>query len=341
MTISGPVTGKGIAIGQTLGGIGVGAAKITAGSGSTWTFDGGAQNVTARPMITTIPSGPDIFKQGLYMSYGATDQSICRRCVIVDNSASGLSGRGSILAYHNVLIDNPIQMVAGGSVNGATGGYSTENPTGVDFNYHHNLIMGGADINAANIRGEGISTMNGRKGSGCRYNLFINNPDYAQGVAFIFSSNANYNQPSHCDYTGNYAYAYWPSLENPAMTNKNFPTQLLTTYNGGGVSPNSNFVSATSPKSNAQIYAAGLRSKDAFAAAMIAAPEKNWAYLILSGYGPDVQLQFCIGRVAAQYDLVRKILLTRREVRHIRLLGAVNNLITESSGVTPRRWNCP
>ena len=156
--------------------------------------------------------------------------------------------------------------------------------------------MGGADINAVTIRGEGIATMNGRKGSGCRYNLFINNPDYAQGVAFIFSSNATYNQPSHCDYTGNYAYAYWPSLENPAMTNKNFPTQLLTTYNGGGVSPNSNFVSATSPKSNAQIYAAlGYASKDALAAAMIAAPEKNWAYLILQTTGPMFNFNFALG----------------------------------------------
>ena len=82
------------------------------------------------------------------------------------------------------------------SVNGATGGYSTENPTGVDFNYHHNLLMGGADINAANIRGQGISTQNGRKGSGCRYNLFINNPDYAQGVAYIFASGAHTISPA-------------------------------------------------------------------------------------------------------------------------------------------------
>ena len=295
LTISGPVTGQ-IAVGQTLGGIGVGAATITAGSGRTWTFNGGAQNVTIRTMITTVPSGPDIYKQGLYMSWGSTDQSICRRCVIVDNSASGLSGRGNLLAYHNVLIDNPVQMVAGGSVNSGTGGYSTENPTGVDFNYHHNLLMGGADINAATIRGQGVSTQNGRKGSGCRYNLFVNNPNYVQGVAYIFASAASYNQPSYCDYTGNYAYAYWQSLENAAMTNKTFPAQLLTTYNSGTVSPNSNVVSATSPVTNAQVYAKlGYASKDALASAMIAAPERNWAYLILQAAGSMFNFKFALG----------------------------------------------
>ena len=296
LSISGLIKGKGIVVGQTLAGIGVGAAKITAGSGSSWTFDGAAQNVTSRTMITTILSGPDIFKQGLYMSYGATDQSICRRCVIVDNSASGLSGRGSVLAYHNVLIDNPVQMVAGGSVNGATGGYSTESPTGVDFDYHHNLIMGGADINAANIRGQGISTQNGRKGSGCRYNLFINNPDYSAGVAYIFQSNAAYNQPSYSDYTGNYAYAYCANLETVSMNNKAFPAQLLTTYNGSNVSPNGNFVSPTSPKTNDQIYAAlGYATKEALAAAMIAAPEKSWAYIILQMTGRMFNFNFALG----------------------------------------------
>ena len=296
LTVSGPVKGKGIAVGQTLGGTGVGTAKITSGSGTTWTFDGGAQNLTARTMITTLPSSPDIFKQGMYMSFGAADQSICRRCVILDNSASGLSGRGSILAYHNVLIDNPVQMVAGGSVNGATGGYSTENPTGVDFSYHHNLLMGGADINAANMRGEGISTQNGRKGSGAKYNLFVNNPDYTQGVAYMFQSNAYYNQPSYCDYTGNYAYSYFPTLENLKMNGAVFPSQMFTSYNGGSVSPNSNVISATSPKTNTQIYnVLGYATKEALAAAMTAAPEKNWAYSILQATGPMFNFNFMLG----------------------------------------------
>ena len=78
------------------------------------------------------------------------------------------------------------------------------------------------------------------------------------------------------------------------MTIKNFPAQLLTTYNGSTVSPNSNVVSAISPTTNAQIFAAlGYATKEALASAMIAAPEKTWAY--------------------------------NAKVRHIRLLGAVNN----------------
>jgi hypothetical protein len=296
LTITGPLSGAGIAVGQTLSGIGIGSATITAGSGSSWTFSGAAQNVVARTMITTVPAGPDIFKQGLYLSYGANDQSICRRCVIIDNSASGLSGRGSLLAYHNILIDNPVQMVAGGSVNSGTGGYSTESPTGVDFNYHHNFIMGSADINMANIRGQGISTQNGRRGSGCKYNLFVNNPDYTAGVAFIFQSNAAYNQPSYCDYTGNCAYAFFPTLENAAMNTKTFPAQLLTTYNASTVSPNSNVVSATSPHTNAEIYSTlGFPSKAALASAMIAAPERNWAYLILQAAGTMFSFNFALG----------------------------------------------
>lgn len=523
-------------VGQILGFIGQNSSNtyiVTGVSGSpvtSITVNGGTDSSSGATFITRIASYPDIFKQGLYMSFGSTDTSICRRCVITDNSASGLSGRGSLFAYNNVLIDNPIQMVAGGSVNqgaqtvatlsnasvsgstltvsgnigtvqglpsqnsaifnghylsyqdpawvgngtisgtsftvnsttsgsvtagmviqggslpnlfsataaspllivqsgsgpnwtlattgpsvtqamtgtymsqitgetpnapggdgtyslissipvspgstwtvasssalngynnangivtltintpsfpsgtsvvisGLTGtgsvssldgtftitsrtdgattstityqatsglgsititggtltasgftnavmqapGFAAENPAGINFNYNDNLIMGGADINAILVRGQGIATENGLSGSGCAQNLFINNPDYSQGVAFIFASSA-LAQPSHYNYSLNAAYDYYPTLDSQSAA---YPLELFPYYGNSSSSPGNNTLSATSNYTNAQIYTAlGYPDKATMMAAMIAAPELNWAYTVLQTVGP-------------------------------------------------------
>lgn len=364
LTVNSAVVGT-ITVGQSLAWLGSGGVIIVSGSGAIWTLASSQGTITNRTMITTIASNPDIFKQGFYMSFGATDQSILRRTIIADCSASGLSGRSSILAYNNVLIDNPIQMVAGGSVdpnangivgnftgdtlisgttlnitgfaivagyptlrigdriagvgivgsptvtamgtfNGTNGtvtispsqsslsaeamtsrrdGYAFEVPNGANINYNNNLVMGSADINAISVRGQGISVQNGIPGSSMAKNLFINNQDYAQGVAFTFQPDATYNQPSYCDLNGNVTYAFTPTLVTNGGGAFN-GTQLFTTYNGISTPPANNVVNVSSPFTNAQVYSAlGYADKAAMMQAMIAAPENNWAYTVLQSAG--------------------------------------------------------
>jgi len=121
-----------IAIGQGFtfkSGLGY-SGTITGGSGSSWTTNLPAATVSTPTLcISWNNNVPTIFNQGLYMSYGSNDQSILRRSVVVNCSASGLSGRGALIAYNNVMIDNPVQMVAGGGVN-PNGNYTVSSFTG-------------------------------------------------------------------------------------------------------------------------------------------------------------------------------------------------------------------
>ncbi len=129
LTINGSVSGT-IALGQYLGGpsflisnnIGANSCTGSACNGSVWTLSSSPGNVTNSLTLTLNGYAPNVFDHSHYAFHGSHDQNVARRNVLIAGSASGLSGRGPMLAYNNVWIDNPIQAVEGG---GSSSNYAT------------------------------------------------------------------------------------------------------------------------------------------------------------------------------------------------------------------------
>lgn len=113
LTVTGSVIGT-IAIGQR---ISTGNQPyIISGSGASWNLSNSLDTFTGS--LTSFNfNGATIFDHCHYAAHGSDDQSLNRRNVYVNCSAAGLSGRGSMIAYNNVFIDNPVQALAGGASN--------------------------------------------------------------------------------------------------------------------------------------------------------------------------------------------------------------------------------
>lgn len=275
-------------------------STITSGSGSSWQFSPAVGTIGLQNMMTTNSTLPDIFKQGVYASYGATDQNLIRRVVMSDPSASCLSGRGSIRAYHNVWIDCPIAMLAGGGV-ATTSSFVTESPTGVNNNYFNNLIMGGADINFLSpLSGQGIAMVNGRKGSSAVGNLLINNPLYSGGNSYVLNSSVGQNVPNWVEWRNNVACNFSATFDdyNPAAP---FQSQLNSPA-VAGTNGNTNSVSCPGGITNNQIYTAvcvavgqSCTDKDGMMAYAVTRPDINWAQIILGVTGQLFNFNFALG----------------------------------------------
>ena len=218
--------------------------------------------------------GPDIFKHCLYLHNGLGTTSLVRRNVLIDGSAAGLSLRGNHVCHHNVIIDCPTpDFKSGGS------GSDTESPNGVSQHAYCQLMIGGADISTSNPRMQGFSSSDGKADSYLSYSLAVNNPGYGKvNNCWLSVQNNVTAQVSNMTFNHNRAYAYAPPARRLSMaagTHGSLSSIKMT--------DNDNVVSASSPMTTAQMYAAiGYFSKQAMINDMIADPTAAWAYGLLA-----------------------------------------------------------
>ncbi len=97
---------------------------------------------------------PSIFRHGVYIQSGVDGCSnVLVRGNIVSNSAShGVQLRPGGVALDNLFLNNPIALLLGGGVELQQGGALAV--------AHHNVVMGGRDIDAENPRGWGLGGEN-------------------------------------------------------------------------------------------------------------------------------------------------------------------------------------
>jgi hypothetical protein len=91
---------------------------VQSGSHPNWVM---SQSISNSGNFLTYTSGggaPNALTHNWYAAHGGFNV-VGRRNMIIDGSASGVSGRGHLQCYHNVLIDNPLHFVGGNSSNSA------------------------------------------------------------------------------------------------------------------------------------------------------------------------------------------------------------------------------
>ena len=224
--------------------------------------------------------GPTMFRHSVYTQ---TDTSaLVRRNVFLDPAATGASVRGDITLSENVFIDNPMAVFAG-----IGNDYNVVRPNGVQIDIGYNLILGDADLNAANPRGMAISTANGKPGSSTHHNLILRSRDPGGVNTLTFNNQAIYNQPSYMSFDSNLVYRFSAVI---AGTGGPYPAQVFSTYanNVWDAAPSATNTSSTgvafpNPITSAELYTVlGCATKQACATQMVQSPELAWASQIRS-----------------------------------------------------------
>jgi hypothetical protein len=219
--------------------------------------------------------GPTMFRHSIYTQ---TDTSaLVRRNVFADPAATGASVRGDVTLSENVFLDNPMAIFAG-----VGNDYNFSRPNGVNIEIGRNLILGDADINSANPRGQAINTANGRAGSSAHNNVILRSRNPYAVNAMAFYNSALYNQPSYMTFSKNLVYRYSPVVSG---NGGNYPAQVITSFveNYWDAAPTGTNVSSSNmyfpnPLTATDMYSMmGCGSKDVCVAQMIASPEGNWA----------------------------------------------------------------
>jgi hypothetical protein len=230
-----------------------------------------------------------MFRHSIYQQNPTN--SIVRRNLFIDPSATGCQCRGNSTITENVFIDNPISIAAGGGSN-----YSTVSPNGVQLEVSYNAIIGDADISSSQPRGFAINASNGRSGSSAHHNLIVRSRNPSAYNVIAFATSADFNQASYMDYHDNFAYL-WSASGKTHYEGGSFPAQDHAIFNNNvwddpASGSNANNVSASlpSPYTEAQLFTAlGCTDKSACAGRMIEAPELGWAVkaraLLFAGYG--------------------------------------------------------
>jgi hypothetical protein len=233
--------------------------------------------------------GPTIFNQAVYAQ--TSTSSVIRRNIIVDPSAAGCSCRGDTTITENVLIENPLAIIAGKGDN-----YDVHRPNGVAIEVAYNAIIGDADISSTLPRGVAITTGNGKQGSTTHHNLIVRSRNPIGPGVLALSNDAEFNQPSYMIYDSNLIYQ-WASTTRTNVNGGLFLAQDFSTYSNNawdalasGSNTNIGNLSFPTSYTESQLFTAlGCGDKATCAARMIETPEAGWAgkakALLFAGYG--------------------------------------------------------
>ena len=232
--------------------------------------------------------GPTMFRHSIYQQ--DTTNATIRRNLFMDPSATGCSCRGDTSISENVFIDNPLAIIAG-----LGDGYNTVRPNGVSIDIGYNAIIGDADINSANPRGQAITTGNGKQGSSAHNNLIVRSRNVNGVNTYAFITDANFAQPSYMSFDSNLVYQFSTTTfysNGGSYPGQDFPTYTNNLWDTAASGTNTSSAGATYPNaySEAQLFAAlGCTDKATCAARMIETPEAGWAAkaraLLWQGYG--------------------------------------------------------
>ena len=234
--------------------------------------------------------GTTVFRHSIYQQVNSS--AVVRRNLFIDPSATGCSCRGDTTISENVFIDNPISIMAGLGTD-----YNTVRPNGVSIDIGYNAILGDADINSANPRGEAVTTGDGKLGSAFHHNLIARsrNPNAVNIAAF--NPSAGYNLPTYMDFHDNLEYLYAAPGKVVINSGAYATTQIFATFNNNawsdpasGTNTNSSTMALPNPYTEAQLLTQlGCTDKASCAAKMIETPEQNWApkarAILWQGYG--------------------------------------------------------
>jgi hypothetical protein len=237
-----------------------------------------------------------VFRHAYYLQGNCTGLLV-RRNVTIDQSTDGGQNRGDTQdIYENLYIGCPTSIPLGGGAD-----YNIYNPTGVDFNCHHNALLGGNNISNAGPRGIGIITANGRNGSASvHHNLLARSLNPAGVNAYSFSNEARFDQPSYAEFHDNVSYLWNNAGQTHIDMGGGYPGQIHSNYHdnwwseatGGG---NFNVSGLTMPNAmtEAALYAAyGFADRNAFALYMCEHPEsyiqRDMRAALFAGYGVPV-----------------------------------------------------
>jgi hypothetical protein len=231
--------------------------------------------------------GDGVFRHSVYAQEDSSGTS--RRNLMIDGPADCGSYRGDITFTENVAIDCPIGVGVGGGLY-----YNTQNPNGVNLQVSYNAFFGSADQDRDNLRGIGITSVNGKPGSSAGHNLFVRNPNPNGTNAYVFGTAAAFNQPSYMSYDHNVIYSWSPSayLNGGSFPAQNVPTFTNNIWDAASSGSNSNNAGASfpNPYTPAQLYAAlGFADKQGLASYVIEHPEahiqRQARALLFAGYG--------------------------------------------------------
>lgn len=239
---------------------------------------------------TTANGGTTEFRHSVYQQDDA--DGIVRRNLFIDPSATGGSLRGNVNCQQNVFLDCPIAIIGGKGDN-----YNTIRPTGVDITIAYNAILGDADINTANARGQAILNGNGRNGNtAIHHNLIARSRDVNGVNVHAFMTEAEFAQPSYALFDSNVAYL-WASAAQTTETGGAVPAQCFPTYTNNkwdaaasGSNVNSGGVGFPNAYTAAQFYTAlGYANKQALIDYVTVHPEtrpsRQALSLLQTGYG--------------------------------------------------------
>jgi hypothetical protein len=240
--------------------------------------------------------GDDVFRHPIYAQFSS--DGTARRNLIMDGAADGGMMRGDIIANENLGIDNPIGLALGGGTN-----YNTDRPGGVLIQADYNVHLGSVDIDAANPRGGGISTSNGKPGSYFRHGIIAHRATLAPGQTYAaVHTEADFDVPSYLDVSETVIYQ-WASSGNSTATFCLFPAQVHQTFSNmiwddptSGTNVNVGSAALPNPYTADQIYQAlgftggdAAARKQAFIQYAVAHPEahvqRQALNLLWAGYG--------------------------------------------------------
>ena len=234
--------------------------------------------------------GDDFFRHAFYLQ--TTTNGVIRRNLIVDGGSDGGQARGDSTITENMYIDNPSSIAAGGGSD-----YNVARPNGVSLEISYNAILGGADIDASNLRYIAISSANGKSGSSTHHNLIVRSGNPNGVNAGAFKTSANFNQPSYMSYYNNVAYIWNAPGQTYVVDPSGFPSQVFAAYSNNlwddvasATNGNSGTSSFPNPYTATELYAAlGYVDKASFINRAINYPEEHPARAarsrLFAGYG--------------------------------------------------------
>lgn len=231
--------------------------------------------VEASRDATPADGGPTMFRHAIYTQ--TRTSALVRRNVFLDPAATGCSCRGDITATENVFIDNPMAVFAG-----LGNDYNKYRPNGVAIDIGYNLILGDADLNSANPRGQAVNTANGKPGSSVHHNLILRSRNANGPNVLTLNNQAIYDQPSYIAFNDNLVYRFSPQM---AGNGGQYPAQVFTTYtnNAWDAAPTATNTSSAdltlnNPITSVELFAIlGCGTKDQCAKIMTNSPEQGWA----------------------------------------------------------------
>ncbi len=238
--------------------------------------------------------GTTVFRHSVYSPVD-TD-ALIRRNIFMDPAATGISARGNVNAYENLLVDCPLGLLAMTEPENMS-----YRPTGIDIDIHHNGFIGQAGINTTNPRGRCIGTANGKSTASIHHNVIAESGNMSGSNVQAFYNqvhgSTSPNMSSYATYDNNLI-EDWDNSNNytgedTASTGRLFSTFTnniwdaatsgTNTNNAGQVYPNA-YVNA-----DALAVALGYADRTAWITAAVARPDLDWTptarATLFAGYG--------------------------------------------------------